>query len=174
LFQEKTEIGPDDNVEVLHDKLMEIGARLVIKTVDALAEGNVKMIPQEELIAKGYLPTPAPKIFKEDCLIDWTKTGAEIKNRVRGLSPYPSAWTNLFPEDEGVATTAKIFRVEKERGVSDPGQIFTDHKTFLKIGCADGWVSIKEIQMAGKKRMAVDEFLRGFQHIDRFSAIQLG
>lgn len=172
IFQEKTAIGPDDNVEVLHDKLMEIGAGLVTKTVDALAYGDVEMIAQEDLILKGYHPTPAPKIFKDDCLIKWDRPAAEIKNFVQGLSPYPAAWTKLFPAESGKETTAKIFKVEVEDvdGVTEPGTISSDRKTFMKIATSKGWISIKEIQLAGKKRMDVVDFLRGFQQIENYTA----
>jgi len=170
IFQEKTAIGPDDTVEILHDKLMEIGSALVLKTVDALAEGSVAMISQKELIEKGYLPSPAPKIFKEDCLIDWQKEVASIKNFVRGLSPYPAAWANLFNATTGIETTMKIFRVDAEKVQTDavPGTILSDGKTFLKVACSDGWICVQELQLAGKKRMMVGDFLRGFPSINQF------
>lgn len=172
ILQEKVEIGPDDNVEVLHDKLMMIGAGLVTRTVDALAEGFDAFMSQEELIAKGYLPTPAPKIFKDDCLIDWSRSVEQIKNFVRGLSPYPAAWTKLLPVAEGKETSAKIFRVDFEKAdyAIEPGSIYSDNKTFLKIGASDGWILVKELQLAGKKRMEVNDFLRGFQQIESFKA----
>ncbi|MBN1924923.1 MAG: methionyl-tRNA formyltransferase [Prolixibacteraceae bacterium] len=167
IFQEKTEIGPDENVEAVHDKLMEIGARLVIKTVDALAPGNVKMISQEELIKKGINPSHAPKIFKEDCLINWKTDVTRIKNFIRGLSPYPAAWTNLYSHD-GKTGSAKIFRATAETVAYQitPGSIYSDGKAFLKIGCINGWINVKEIQLAGKKRMDIDEFLRGVPRIN--------
>lgn len=172
IFQEKVAIGPDDNVEVLHDQLMSIGAKLVTKTVDALAGGEVRFVSQEDLIAKGYLPTPAPKIFKDDCLIHWENPVASIKNFVRGLSPYPTAWMKLVLLVDQLETTAKIYQVDVEVGeVSvDPGTILSDSKTYLKIAAADGFVFIKELQLAGKKRMKVDEFLRGFPQIKNYKA----
>jgi len=170
LFQEKIDILPDDNVEVLHDNLMDIGSVLVLKTVDALAAGNVEMISQQSLIEKGYLPSPAPKIFKEDCLIDWKKDSVSLKNFIRGLSPYPTAWTNFINIDTGVETAVKIFRVDDENVNDDvePGTIRSDGKTFLKIGCMNGWLIIRELQMAGKKRMAAEDFLRGFASINQY------
>lgn len=172
IFQEKVAIGPDDNVEVIHDTLMDIGARVVMKTVDALAEGNVKMISQSELVDKGYLPTPAPKIFKEDCLIDWYQNVASIKNLIRGLSPYPTAWT-ILKDSDGKQSDMKIFRVDAELAAYaiEPGSIYTDHKTFLKIGASNGWIVVKELQLSGKKRMDVQAFLRGFQSIETYKAI---
>lgn len=172
IFQEKTAIEPNDNVEILHDKLMKIGAGLVSKTVDALAKGNITMINQDELLAKGIVAKHAPKIFKDDCQIDWTKPALSIKNLIRGLSPYPAAWTNLksLLDKE---TSMKIFRVETEKAGNqiEPGTIYSDRKTFIKIGTADGWISVKELQLSGKKRMAVDEFLRGFQQIEDYKAV---
>lgn len=172
IFQEKVEIGPDDNVEVLHDKLMDIGSGLVVKTVNALAQGSVEMASQEELIAKGNVPTPAPKIFKDNCLIDWDQPVEVVKNFIRGLSPYPAAWTKLFPIADGKETSAKIFRVdfEKVTYAMEVGSIYSDLKTFLKIGAKDGWINVKEIQLAGKKRMKVQDFLRGYQQIEKYKA----
>jgi len=172
IFQEKVAINPDDNVEVLHDKLMGIGAHLVIKTVDALAEGNLHFRAQQELIAKGYLPTPAPKIFKDDCLINWNTPVDTIRNFVRGLSPYPAAWTKLISLTGEKETSAKIFKVEVEKMKvkSEPGTIQSDVKNQLKIAASDGFVIIKELQLSGKKRLTVEEFLRGFQQIQAFKA----
>ena len=164
IFQEKVAIGPDDNVEWLHDRLMEIGAGLVIRTVEALAAGNIEFISQDELIANGAEVKHAPKIFKENCLINWNNEVATIKNLVRGLSPYPAAWTQLIT-DKGNETIMKIYRVEIETATYsiEPGSVYSDGKTFLKIGAANGWVFIKELQLSGKKRMNVEDFLRGAQ-----------
>jgi methionyl-tRNA formyltransferase len=172
IFQEKTEIGPDDNVEVLHDKLMAMGAGIVLKTVDALADGKVEMISQSELVKKGIKPSHAPKIFKNDCLINWKDDVQKIKNFIRGLSPYPGAWTTMITND-GKEITAKIFRADAETAsyTIDPGSIYSDNKTFLKIGCGNGWLDVKEIQLAGKKRMQVDEFLRGVTAIENWKSI---
>ncbi len=172
IFQEKTEIGPDDNVEVLHDKLMDMGAILVMKTVDALADGKVKMISQSELVKKGIEPSAAPKIFKNDCLINWANDVFQLKNFIRGLSPYPGAWTHIITEN-GKKTTAKIFRAdaETESYTIEPGSIYSDNKNFLKIGCSNGWLDVKEIQLAGKKRMRVDEFLRGVTAVENWKCI---
>ena len=170
--QVKVTIGPNDNVEVIHDKLMVIGAKLVVETVDKLAKGNVKMISQDELIAKGYTAKHAPKIFKEDCLIDWNSDALTLKNRIRGLSPYPTAWTNLISTD-GNETSMKIFQVEIEieSHKQQPGTISSDSKTFLKFATNDGWLLVQNLQLSGKKRMNVDDFLRGFQHIQDYKAV---
>lgn len=169
IFQEKVDINPDDNVEVLHDRLMETGSHLVMKTVDALAAGNVEMISQDTLIKKGYLPSPAPKIFKEDCFIDWGKDVLSLRNFIRGLSPYPAAWTRLINIQTGKESIMKIFRADAEP-VSYPveqGSIYSDGKSFLRIGCSNGWIRVKELQLAGKKRMETEEFLRGFNSVSQ-------
>ena len=110
----------------------------------------------------------SPKIFKETCRIDWTKSCAEINNLVRGLSPYPAAWTQLHRDDTEL--TVKIFAVTPEVASHNqqPGTIVSDNKHTLKIACADGWISVNELQLAGKRRMHTDELLRGFKEIDSY------
>ncbi len=170
IFQEKTTIGPDDNVEVLHDKLMEIGAKLVLKTVDALAQGNVEFVNQQTLVEKGVEPTPAPKIFKDDCRINWNRKAETIRNHIRGLSPHPAAWTNLVDAD-GNETMLKIFSTAiDDATTAAPGTIETDGKTYFKIATGDAWLHVQQLQLAGKKRMDVEDFLRGFQHAAEFKA----
>lgn len=173
LFQEKVAIGPNDTIENLHDTLMHVGSKLVIKTVDALANGTASFISQEELISKGLQPTPAPKIFKETCRINWENEVQSIKNLVRGLSPYPAAWAALVDTKTGTETTMKIFSVDIEVMESDEsiGHISSDGKNFLKIKAANGWVSVLELQLAGKKRMGIKEFLRGAQRIEDFKMV---
>ncbi len=170
IFQEKTTIGPDDNVEVLHDKLMEIGAKLVLKTVDALAGGNVEFVNQQTLVEKGMEPTSAPKIFKEDCRINWNSKAETIRNHIRGLSPHPAAWTNLV-DDGGKETMLKIFSTKSGEATNAAlGTIDTDGKTYLKIAAKDAWLYIHQLQLAGKKRMGVEDFLRGFQDANEYKA----
>jgi methionyl-tRNA formyltransferase len=155
IFQEKESIMPEDNVGSLYERLMEKGARLVLKTVRAIAEGNVPQIPQEE---SNELKS-APKLFKETCRIDWNRPAAEIRNFVRGLSPYPAAWTELQGK------LLKIYRVsptgEKTPEV-ETGSWKTEGRQFL-CKAADQWLAIEELQLEGKKRMQADEFLRGFR-----------
>ena len=173
LFQEKVAIGLDETVGELHDKLMEIGAQLVMRTVDALAKGTAKGIAQDVLIARGANVKPAPKIFKEDCRIDWGKPGSEIHNLIRGLSPYPAAWTVLQIPGDDKETQLKIFRAEFEAATNSmtPGTLLTDNRRDLKIACTDGFVRIIELQLAGKKRMNVEDFLRGFQNAEQYKAV---
>lgn len=169
IFKRETPIGENETVGEVHDRLMEIGAKLVVETVDAIAEGNIQPIPQSELIDESKIKH-APKIFKEDCKINWEKDTETIRNQIRGLSPYPAAWTNLVNEKTGTEIQAKIFFAQKafsEKSVF-PGTIDSDGKTFLNVACQNGWLQITDLQIAGKKRMKTDEFLRGFQQIGEY------
>lgn len=159
LGQTKVAIEPSDNVGTLHDRLMNVGVDLVLETVNKIAEGNVVPIEQTEM-CDGELH-PAPKIFKEDCHIDFSRSGVEIVNLVRGLSPYPAAWANL---SEGLS--AKIFEVAFEPQSVDVecGAINSDGKKYIRVACADGWIDVKELQLSGKKRMTAEELLRGFRN----------
>lgn len=172
LFAEKTQIGENDTVGDIHDRLMEIGANLVVKTIDALAEGNYRAQTQDEFFQLGEELKHAPKIFKGDCRIDWNKDVSTIKNLIRGLSPYPAAWTTFMPKESGKEFQVKIYFSEKEevKHPEKPGKIISDNKTFLKIAASNGWITIKELQLQGKKRMKVEDFLRGFQQIGNYSA----
>ena len=165
IFQEKVAIGENDTVGDLHDRMMAIGAELVIKTVDALAEGNVDPIDQTQLIDHPERIKQAPKIFKDDCRIDWMKDTESVRNLIRGLSPYPTAWTELIHPEKTEVLTAKIFAANSDNSnlPAAPGTIQTDGKKYLKIACTDGWLSVTDIQLSGKKRMKIDELLRGFQ-----------
>lgn len=164
IFQERTPIGENETAGEIHDKLMHIGAQLVLKTVHAIENDNYPQIDQSELITADELVKNAPKIFKTDCRIDWNRTVDEIHNQIRGLSPYPAAFTD-FVSPEGKIIPVKIFRSRKENSTHDLAitTIITDSKSFIKIAVKSGYILLDEIQIAGKKRMAVDEFLRGFQ-----------
>lgn len=150
-----------DNVEDVHDKLMHLGSDLVVETVDNILAGMVTPIPQSELQTDEPL-RPAPKIFKETCRIDWTQGVKRTYDFVRGLSPYPAAWTELTYN--GKTSVLKVYTTSKEFcEVSEPiGTIVTDGKTYLKVAQADGYQHLLTIQLAGKKRMQTADFLRGF------------
>ena len=167
MFQEKIPIAENDTVGDVHDRLMIIGANLVVKTVDALANGEVVAVDQEQLIENQDQIKHAPKIFKEDCRIDWTLDTESVRNLIRGLSPYPAAWTELVHPDKREALTAKIFAVTRDNSSlpAAPGTLQTDGKKFIKIACPDGWLSVTDIQLSGKKRMKTDELLRGFHDL---------
>lgn len=165
--QVRVPIADTDNVEVVYERLMRLGGDLVLKTVDAILEGSVKTIPQEELAQVGEL-RPAPKIFKETCRIDWTIGVKRICDFVRGLSPYPAAWTELYQEGAD-PIMLKIFETEKlfcEHSLA-PGTIVTDCKTYFKIASSDGYVNVLSLQLAGKKRMEINDFLRGYRHTEK-------
>ena len=165
IFQKKVNIAENDTVGNLHDRMMTIGSELVLKTVDALAEGKVDPIDQTQLIDHTERIKQAPKIFKEDCRIDWTKDTESVRNLIRGLSPYPTAWTELVHPEKNEILTAKIYAANSDNSnlPAAPGTIQTDGKKYLKIACPDGWLSITDIQLSGKKQMKIDELLRGFQ-----------
>lgn len=156
LLQEKLEIGPDETAGMLHDRMKEAGALLLVNTLRQLGNNQLAEIPQEQL--EGEVKH-APKIHTETCRIHWEKTADEIHNLVRGLSPYPAAFTEL----EG--KKLKIFSARKEKAADreQPGTVHTDKKTFLKFRCADGFISVEDLQLEGKKRMQVTEFLKGYR-----------
>ena len=163
--QVRIPIADADNVEVIHDKLMNLGGRLVTETVDAILVGTVKPVPQEELLKLSEEELrPAPKIFKETCRIDWSKGVKAVYDFVRGLSPYPAAWTELVNAD-GTSQVLKIFQTEKNFFSHEEkiGAVSTDGKTYLRVALADGYLNILSLQLAGKKRMPVADFLRGYK-----------
>lgn len=164
--QIKVEIAPEDNVGVLYDKLMNIGTGLVIESVEKIANGEIEPIEQADIDESTL--RPAPKIFKEDCKINWEWSGERIVNFVRGLSPYPAAWCQLS-KDESV-TSAKIFDVAFEPNSSSAaiGSIDCDDKTRLAIKCSDGYIVINSIQLAGKKRLNTKELLLGFKGLSHY------
>ncbi|NDW17879.1 methionyl-tRNA formyltransferase [Dysgonomonas sp. 216] len=165
--QEKVSITETDNAGIIHDKLMNTGAKLVKRTVDLIIEDKVEAISQEQLDKDGAILKPAPKIFKETCRIDWKQSAKTIYNFVRGLAPYPTAWTTLKIGEETIQPV-KIYSaeiIEKSHSFST-GYIETDNKTYLNIACADGYLSINEMQLPGKKAMKTDELLRGFKFSD--------
>ncbi len=150
-LQEKVKINPDDNFETLHDRMSELGAKLVLQTVNLIENGNYELKMQDDSFA-----SPAPKITKEICLIDWNKSADEIHNLVRGLSPHPAAYFNYNNK------VIKIYKTEIVAGMNLKPLQFQQTKTELIIGCGKDALRILEIQQEGKKRMRIEEFLRGF------------
>ena len=153
IMQESEPIGPEDTVGELYERLMEKGSKLVLKTVEAIANESVIATPQ----ATSSEIKHAPKIFKETCKIDWTKDNAQIHNFIRGLNPYPAAWTAILNE------SWKIFAVKPTEinRDSEPGTMLTDHKQHLVVKTGNGWLAITELQMPGKKKMKIGDLLRG-------------
>ena len=172
IFQESVPIGENETAGEIHDKLMDIGAQLVLKTVQAIEKNNFPQTDQVQLLEKNRNIKIAPKIFKIDCRIDWSKSLDDIHNQIRGLSPYPAAFTD-FVSPDGKITSTKIFRSKKEYIIHNlpKGSIVTDSKTQLKIAVNDGYISIEELQASGKNKMAVNAFLRGFQLNNEWTVI---
>lgn len=150
-----------DNAEDVHDKLMYLGSDLVVETVDNILADQVHPIPQEELVSDEPL-RPAPKIFKETCRIDWSLGVKRTYDFIRGLSPYPAAWTELLVN--GKKSVLKVYATTKEFTTPSEsvGTVLTDGKTYLKVALTDGYLHLQTLQLAGKKRMEVADFLRGF------------
>lgn len=150
-----------DNAEDVHDKLMYLGSDLVVETVDNILADRVHPIPQEELVSDEPL-RPAPKIFKETCRIDWSLGVKRTYDFIRGLSPYPAAWTELLVN--GKKSVLKVYATTKEFTTPSEsvGTVLTDGKTYLKVALTDGYLHLQTLQLAGKKRMEVADFLRGF------------
>ena len=167
LAQERVAITPQDNVGTLYERLMQLGAGLVTETVDRIAAGDCT--PIEQMHVDESRLHPAPKLFKEDCRIDWTQQGVRIVDFVRGLSPYPAAWTPLYKEGRE-SGTAKIFAVhfEPSRTAERPGTVETDNRTYLSVACADGRILIDELQIAGKRRMSARDLLLGMRDIANY------
>ena len=159
-------IADIDNVEVVHDKLMMLGGKLVVETVEAILNDTVKTIPQEEMAVVGEL-RPAPKIFKDTCRINWNQPVKKVYDFIRGLSPYPAAWSELITA-EGETVVLKVFESEKvyEPHQLEVGTVLTDGKKYLKVAVPDGFVSLLSLQLPGKKRLKTDELLRGYRLAD--------
>lgn len=154
LMSESIDILPEDNLETLHDKLMVLGSELTLKTVQAIEDNDIHPIAQSKEPS-----TPAPKIFKEDCLINFNQTSIQVHNKVRGLSPFPAAYTHLDGK------ILKIFKTEIQdvHGDVPTGTFDTDQKTYLRIKCKRGWLNVLELQLEGKKRMVITDFLKGYR-----------
>ena len=174
---EKIKIAETETAGELHDRLMIKGAELVLKTVMAIEKGKVRANPQENLIQPEIKLKPAPKIFKEDTRINWEKPRQEVFNLIRGLSPYPGAYTTLKAPGNK-KWIIKIFKSEfadtgtdEDKQMVIPGTVLTDRKTYLYIKCGDGIIGVKEIQLEGKRRMNIAEFLRGFYINNDWKAI---
>ncbi len=163
-------IHPEDTIGTMYDRLMKIGTGLVLETVERIAAGEIQPIEQQGIDETTL--HPAPKIFKEDCRIDWSKPGKRIIDFIRGLSPYPAAWTAMYHEgSDEEALTAKIFAARFE-AADHPGitcgTIESDGRNFIRVACADGWIRLEELQIAGKKRLPVHDLLLGWRDVLQF------
>ena len=160
LMQEKIEIGENETAGELYERLKELGAQVLLKTVKELADGSLNETPQVSVLSTEYsVLRHAPKITTKTCQIDWNKNADKIYNLVRGLSPYPAAFTELGDK------IIKVYRCEKEMVLPTTriGRWESDKKTFLKFACKDGYIHLRDIQLEGKKRMNIEEFLRGYR-----------
>lgn len=168
--QKHLPIADTDNVGTVHDALMAIGAGLVTETVDLLLAGKVDAIPQEEFIKDVTELRPAPKIFKDTCRIDWNQPSKRIYDFIRGLSPYPAAWTELVASD-GSRQALKVYQAEKRPASHNQaiGVILTDAKSYIDIAVEDGYIRLLDLQLAGKKRMGVKDFLNGNRQIGNYT-----
>jgi methionyl-tRNA formyltransferase len=155
IFQEKEIIAENDTAGTLYERLMNRGAALVLKTVRAIQSGTYPNTPQTETAELKL----APKIFKETCEIAWNNTSITLHNFVRGLSPYPTAWTTLNGKPYKIFTASVIDR--KDGGGKNAGEFISDNKNYLYVKTRDGWLSIDELQPEGKKRMSIQDFFRG-------------
>ena len=183
MYRYDCRIGPDETVGEVHDKLMEMGATLVVNTVEAIIENNVELRVQRSFIQGSEILKPAPKITRELCHIDWNGKTSDIYNLIRGLSPYPAAFTELTKEEK--ILQMKIYRTEKVTGdqfaamleasgleSTAPGTVLSDGKNYLAITTADGAISITELQISGKKKMPVKDFLIGFREPQSYGTTQ--
>jgi len=171
IYKHEIDIGPDETAGDVHDRLMEAGARLVVKTIEDIARGVAVPVEQRLFDIKEPLK-PAPKIFKEDCRITWNQDVKKIHDFIRGLSPSPAAWTGLKGGNvEGMIV--KIFSVKPVSGQHNlpAGSIETDGKHFIRVAARDGFIYIERMQLQGKKQMSAEEFLRGFPMKENYSFI---
>jgi len=159
IFQEKVAIEEDDTAGTLHDKLMEVGGKLVVRTVKAIENNEYSYTSQNLLFESEQELKPAHKIFKQDCKIDWSKPMKDIYNFVRGLSPYPCAWTEFVNGEKRLS--AKLYHIQILDTEAHTPALLTDQKTFLHVATPNGKIAIVEFQPAGKRRMKVEDFLKG-------------
>ena len=168
ILQKSCPISKTDDAGDLHDRLMEMGGDLVVETLNLIAEGNYQTKEQEEVLNQQIVLKPAPKIFKEDCRINFNRDVEQCYNHIRGLSPFPGAFTEIV-SPEGKSLLLKIFKTEIIRNDdSKVGEINTDGKNILEISCKNGKLRILELQLQGKKRMNTADLLRGFKMDNRW------
>ena len=164
--QKKTAIAPDENVEAVYNRLMKLGAQSVLETVGSILDGTVATIPQTKLMNENVEPTPAPKIFKDTCIVNWNDTALHIHDFIRGLSPYPAAWNSFRKngKDYSIKFFGSNISDKHSNGIA-PGTVISDKK-HLYIACRDLLLEITSVQISGKRRMSAEEFLRGFDMAD--------
>lgn len=168
--QIRVPIGEEDTIGTMYDRLMQVGTGLVLETVERIAAGEIH--PMEQQGVDESTLHPAPKIFKEDCRIDWSLDGRRIINFIRGLSPYPAAWTPMYRDgEEKESLTAKIFAAKFEPAAHEGvacGTVESDCRTLIRVACVDGWIRLEELQIAGKKRLSVHDLLLGWRDVNLY------
>lgn len=167
LLRQEVPVFPFENAGDLHNKLMKHGARLVIKTLEAIAGNWIKPQAQSNFMIPGEIIKQAPKILPEYCIIDWNNEPRNIHNLIRGLSPYPCARSVFMNEKKSISFKIYESQPETEKHLLQPGKIVSDGKGFMKIACKDGFIRILNLQIEGKRRLTTEEFLRGF-NIDEY------
>ena len=172
ILRQECRITPQDDAGTIHDKLMEAGSALVLQTVEGIIEHSVETRVQRSFVQGSEVLKPAPKLTPELQNIDWNDSSVQIHNLIRGLSPYPCAYTMIQKEEES-PISLKIYAshiIEKVDGVV-PGTIISDGKTYLAIATLDGAISVDDLQLSGKKRMKVEDFLNGFRNPQQWRAL---
>ena len=171
LLRTELDILPNETAGQLHDRMMPVGAQLVVDTLKMIESATLTTIPQDSLVGDFQKLSAAPKLFKETTRINWEKPAKQIHDFIRGLSPYPAAWTELVSAN-GQRTPVKVFQSvisDHKPKQHSSGSIVTDGKTFIDIACLDGYVSINEVQLAGKRKLKTKDFLLGFKDITNYS-----
>jgi methionyl-tRNA formyltransferase len=170
ILREPVPILPDEDAGSLHDRIMKTGAKVLVRTVRVIGEGNPPRIDQSELLEPGEELKTAPKIFRKDCRIRWNRPVREVYNHIRGLSPVPAAWTILVSPD-GQERTMKIYAAEKmeRESIFTPSTLLTDGRSRLEVVCRDGMLNLTEVQLDGRKKMSIVEFMRGMEDLASFS-----
>jgi methionyl-tRNA formyltransferase len=172
LLQEALPIGPSENTGSVHDRLMNLGADVVVRTVDALLNKEVQARPQHEWKLSELQLKSAPKLFKDNTCVDWSRDGKSLYNFIRGLSPFPTAWSTLVPKqsEEEEPIVVKVFEAAflVDEHTLSPGTLVTDHKKWLHVAVNDGFLSLLRLQSAGRKQLSVEEWLRGFPAIENW------
>ncbi|MDR1403877.1 MAG: methionyl-tRNA formyltransferase [Tannerellaceae bacterium] len=170
--QKRIPVADTDDAGVVHDKLMKAGAELVVETTRLILSGEADTLPQEQLCQRLSELRPAPKLDKETCRIDWNRPLKKIYDFVRGLSPYPAAWTELVTP-EGNRQAVKIYQTEKRPALHQlpAGTVVTDNRKYMDIAVPDGYVRLASLQLAGKKRMNAVDFLNGFKRLEGYTVI---
>jgi len=170
IHSKEVEITENDNAGSLHDKLMVSGADLLVNTVSSIKAGSYPQLDQSTTLPAGTVLLPAPKIFKDTCRINWNDDITKTYNFIRGLSPYPAAWTSFQNLQNGETLSIKIFETKKEltNHKLTSGTIVSDEKTYLKVAVDGGFLEVKNIQLEGKKKLIIEEFLRGFKNISSY------